>query len=61
MLEKQLRGNKNITISDLKVFGFVAGFIAAALNIDIRKKTVAIFCDNTLTVRWVHKMASKLK
>ena len=32
MLEKQLKGNKNVTISDLEVFRFIAGFIAVALS-----------------------------
>ena len=38
--------------------GHVAAFLVTATNMQVKDKTIAIFCDNTPTVEWVRKLSS---
>ena len=61
MLEKQVKGNTNVTNSDLEALGCVIAFLVVSTNVEVKNKTMAIFCDNTPTVNWVRKLSSKSK
>ena len=59
MLEKQLKGNTNVANADLEALGHVAGFLFVATNINVKGKTLAIFCDNAPTIGWARKLSAK--
>ena len=59
VLEKQQKGNKNVTNSDLEALGCVVGFLVVATNLNVKGKTMAIFCDNTPAVGWVRRLSAR--
>ena len=49
----------SISISDLEMAGLLLHYIVLEYIVDVRHKHVGAFCDNTPTVSWAAKLASK--
>ena len=60
-IKNTMQGMKEISISDAEALGLVAGLLVAIVFLNLSEKSIALFCDNTPTVGWVRRLASRSK